>query len=63
MSPQVRAVYSPRWAVTISRLPVSHLNLDVTPLTSTLLLPVEEGTHSFFATGGTCLLQAEHLLR
>ena len=25
---------------------------DVTPFTSTLLLPVEEGTHSFFATGG-----------
>ena len=25
----------------------------VTPFTSTLLLPVEEGTHSFFATGGT----------
>ena len=24
-----------------------------TPLTSTLLLPVEEGTHTFFATGGT----------
>ena len=24
----------------------------VTPFTSTLLLPVEEGTHSFFATGG-----------
>ncbi len=26
---------------------------DVTPFTSTLLLPVEEGTHTFFATGGT----------
>ena len=26
---------------------------DFTPFTSTLLLPVEEGTHSFFATGGT----------
>ena len=26
---------------------------EVTPFTSTLLLPVEEGTHSFFATGGT----------
>ena len=25
---------------------------DFTPFTSTLLLPVEEGTHSFFATGG-----------
>ena len=25
---------------------------DGTPFTSTLLLPVEEGTHSFFATGG-----------
>ena len=25
----------------------------VTPFTSTLLLPVEEGTHAFFATGGT----------